>query len=370
MLTFASLVFLSALTRGGFTQSVHSYAVSAIGPVMLSFAVAMMGLFFYFAKGKKKPLFRLEVERSSLTSRSSFLSFWALISISIVCLIGLAFSGFAYSYFTYPFVLLFVISLVGLSLGDKTHYARQFLIVVVALIVGVALSAIGLQSVNVLVTLVVPLLTVTFAALLYRIVKTARGKSPLWQCLFGLAVVVMLLGVFFSSGAKTSNTLTDVETNTLLETLNLTVVVTHVEISNSTSEVFNSKVSAVIPEYSTVTADIEIHDSGTLYSGSVSASFYPNYGLIIEPLIVSTPVGDVYVHFEYTESLYNALTQQLTGNSTTPNNVALTVQKNPLIYFVWTGIILMVVFRCAELAVDLYQSTIEKSRQPKLMCNK
>ncbi len=213
MLTFASLVFLSALTRGGLTQSVHSYATSAIGPIMLSFAVAMMGLFFFFARGKKKPFLKLEVERSSLISRSSYVSFWALIIISIVCLAGLAFKDFPYSYFTYPFVLLFIISLVGFSLDDKTHYARQFLIVVISLVAGGVLSAAGLFSVNILLTLTAPLFVVVFALMLYRLVKSARRKTLLWQRLFGLAVVVMLLGVFVSAGAKTSTTITDVKSN-------------------------------------------------------------------------------------------------------------------------------------------------------------
>ncbi len=356
MLTFASLVFLSALTRGGLTQSVHSYATSAIGPIMLSFAVAMMGLFFFFSKGKKKPLLKLEVERASLISRSSYVSFWALILISIVCLAGLAFKDFPYSYFIYPFVLLFIISLAGFSLDDKTHYARQFLIVVFSLVAGGVLSAVGVFSVNILLTLTAPLFAVVFALLLYRLAKSARRKTLLWQRLFGLAVVIMLLGVFVSAGAKTSTTITDLKPNVPIEALDATVEVTNLKIINATSEVYNAQAQNIIPQYSAVTADVTIRQPDATYSGEVSASFYPNYGLALTPLIVNTPSGDIYVHMEINEELYDILSAQLTGKSTTPAAVTLTVQHVPMVYLVWVGVTLMVVSIVAEGAVDLHRT--------------
>jgi cytochrome c biogenesis factor len=356
MLAFASLVFLSALTRGGLTQSVHSYAASAIGPIMLSFAVAMMGLFFLFARGKKKSFFKLEVERASLISRSSYVSFWALILIAIVCLAGLAFKDFPYSYFTYPFVLLFIISLVGFSLDDKTHYARQFLIVVFALVAGGVLSAVGLFSVNILLTLTVPLFAVVFVLLLYQLTKSARKKTLLWQRLFGLAVVVMLLGVFVSAGAKTSTTITDVKPNVPIEAIDATVEVNNLKIVNATSEVYNTQAQNVIPQYSALTADVSIHQAEATYSGQVSASFYPNYGLVLTPLIVNTASGDIYVHLEINEELYNVLSAQLTGNSIIPATVTLTIQQIPMVYLVWVGVTLMVISMIVECTLDLRQT--------------
>lgn len=356
MLTFASLVFLSALTRGGLTQSVHSYATSAIGPVMLSFAAIMVGLFFFFARGKKKSFFKLETKRTSLVSRSSYVAFLALTLISIVCLVGLAFSDFPYSYLTYPFVLLFVISLVGFSLDDKTHYARQFLIVVASIIVGVGLSVAGVFSVNILLTLTTPLFAVVFALMLYRIVKSARRKTMLWQRLFGLAVIVMLIGVFVSAGAKTSQTITDVKPNIPTEALDMTLEISNLKVVNATSEVYSPQAQSVLPQYSAVTADVTIQQSGATYAGEISASFYPNYGLALTPLIISTATGDLYVHMEIDQELYDILTAQLTGNSTTPTVVSLTAQNIPLVYLVWVGVTLMVASMAMEFVVDLRQT--------------
>ena len=44
LLAFSSLMFLSALTRGGLLQSVHAYGLSPAGPFILLFAAVMIGV--------------------------------------------------------------------------------------------------------------------------------------------------------------------------------------------------------------------------------------------------------------------------------------------------------------------------------------
>jgi cytochrome c biogenesis factor len=355
LITFASLVFLSALTRGGFTQSVHSYAISAVGPIMLAFALGMIGYFFYLQKGKRKPLFKLEVDKSSLSSRSSFLGFWALILIAIVCLVGLAFPNFSYNYYTFPFVVAFMFALIGFSLDEKTHYARLLLIAIIAFGVGTAISLTGFPTVNLLTTLTLPLFIVAFSTLLYKLAKTVRRKSLrlLGQSLFNLAIIILLLGVFISAGAKTTNTFTDVKTNTPVETAQLRIALSNLTITNSSAKVYNEQAAAIIPEYSTLIADVTIQQSENTYTVSLSASFYPNYGLVLRPLIMTTVTGDLYVHLEYTDPLYNALVQTLSGNSSVPEEVSVTVQNSPLIYLVWGGVALMLVGITVQFAGDL-----------------
>ena len=241
LITFASLVFLSALTRGGFTQSVHSYAISAVGPIMLGFALGMVGYFFYLKKGRKISLFKLEVDKSSLSSRSFFLGFWALIIIAIVCLVGLAVSNFSYNYFTFPFVLIFVFGLIGFSLNEKTHYARLLLIAVIILGIGAAITVVGFPNVNLLTTLSLPLLILAFSTLLYKVAKTIQGKSLrlLGQSLFNLALIVLLLGVFVSAGAKTTTTLTNVKTDTPVDATQFRIELFNLVITNSSELIYN-----------------------------------------------------------------------------------------------------------------------------------
>jgi cytochrome c-type biogenesis protein CcmF len=355
LITFASLVFLSALTRGGFTQSVHSYAISAVGPIMLVFALAMVLYFFYLKRSKRKTLFKLEIDKSSLSSRSSFVGFWSLILIAVVCLVGLAFSNFPYSYWTFPFVVIFAFALVGLSLNEKTHYARLLLIALIVLGAGIAISIIGFPNVNLLTTLTLPLLILAFSTLLYKIAKTIRRKSLrlFGQGVFYLAIVVLLLGVFISAGARSITTINNVKMNTPIEDGQLRIELSNLRITNSSTAIYNEQAEAIIPEYSTFTADATIKQTGSTYIGSLSASFYPNYGLVLRPLIIATTTGDVYAHLEFTEPLYNTLVQTLEGNSSVPEEVSVTVQTNPMVYLVWGGVALMLVGISVQFAGDL-----------------
>jgi cytochrome c biogenesis factor len=362
MVTFSSLVFLSALTRGGFTQSVHSYAVSVVGPVMLGFALGMIGYFFYLKKGRRLPLFKLDVDKSSLTSRSFSVGFWALILIGVVCLIGLAFSNFAYSLWTFPFVLIFAISLIGFSLDGRTHYARILLIVVIFLAVGVGFSFFGFSGVNFLTTLTVPLLLVAFSLLLYKLLRSIRRKSlrMFGQTLLNVAIIILLLGVFISAGAKTAVTIHAVRANAQVEAMQLNFQLSNLRLSNSSSEVYNEEVAAIIPEYSTVEANVRVQESGKAYEGTLVASFYPNYGLVLKPLIITTVTGDIYMHFEYSDSLYNTLVNTYVGNSTVPDEVSITAQYSPMVYMVWGGVALMLVGMSVQFASDLKPEASQK----------
>jgi cytochrome c biogenesis factor len=64
-------------------------------------------------------------------------------------------------------------------------------------------------------------------------------------------------------------------------------------------------------------------------------------------------MGDIYIHLDYTDSIYNSLIQKLDGNTVVPENVSITMQTSPLIYLVWAGIALMVVGISMQSVVDL-----------------
>ena len=90
LMTFATVIFTTALTRGGLLVSVHAFGTSPLGPILLLFAIGMIVYFFYLTRGIKKPLFSLEVEKSSLYSVSFFTGYWSLIFIFLVCFWGVA----------------------------------------------------------------------------------------------------------------------------------------------------------------------------------------------------------------------------------------------------------------------------------------
>jgi len=258
---------------------------------------------------------------------------------------------------TFPFVVIFVLALIGLGLDERTHYFRLLLIAIIALGVGAAVSFAGFPNLNLLTTLTLPLLIIGFLTFIYKVAKTIRRKSLrlLGQNVFYLSIIVLLLGVFISAGAKTTATLTNVKTNTPIETSVARIELSNLTIMNSSAVTYYEQVAAILPECSTLKAEVTIQQSEGTYSGSLEASFYPNYGLVIRPLIVTTATGDVYLHLEYTDSLYNALVQTLSGNSFVPKEVSVTVQNNPLIYLVWEGVALMLVGISVQFVADLRQ---------------
>jgi cytochrome c-type biogenesis protein CcmF len=355
LVTFASLVFLSALTRGGFTQSVHSYAVSVVGPLMLVFALGMVSYFFYLGLKKRQTLFKLEIDKTSLSSRSSFIGFWALVFIALVCLVGLAFPDFSYNYWTFPFVILFVVGLIGCNLGEKARLARLFLLVLGALGVGAFMVLLHVPTINILAILSMPLLILAFAATFHKLVQVLRRRSTglVGRSILHLSIIVLLIGVFISAGATSASTLTDVKLDTPIEVLQAKLQIANFTAANSTETVYNEQLNTIVPEYSSISFDVIVQYLGRTYKGNLWAGFYPNYGLVLKPLIISTEIGDIYIHLDYTDALYNALLQTLAGNIAVPENIAVTVQTNPLVYWVWAGIALMIIGISWQVVADL-----------------
>jgi len=228
---------------------------------------------------------------------------------------------------------------------------------IAALAVGAVVMFSGIFNANILTTLTLPLLILVFSTLLYKVAKSIRRKSLqlFGRAFLNLAIIVLLIGVFVSAGAKSTVTLNDVKMNTPVDAIQLKIELSNLAVSNSSTVVYNEILDAIIPEYSIVQADVTIQESGQTYDGTLDASYYPNYGIIVKPLIIGTATGDIYLHFdlENSDSMVNALTQAYTGNSTVPDQVSITVQNSPLIYLVWSGVVLMLVGISVQFAGDL-----------------
>ena len=254
--------------------------------------------------------------------------------------------------------MVFIAALIGCSFSEKTHFARLLLIVIGTLTVGAFMVLIQVPAINVLAVLSLPLLTVAVLFVFYRLIQVSHKKAIklLGQNLVNLGIIVLLIGVFVSAGAKSTSTITNVESGISYPlSSGVTIETGFFTVSNSQSTVYNEELGAVIPECSSVSGDITIQYLGKTYHNSLSASFYPNYGLVIRPLIITTETGDVYLHLSYTVELYDSLAQTLMGNIVTPERVDVTVQISPLVYLVWTGVALMSASISVQIVIDLAQ---------------
>jgi c-type cytochrome biogenesis protein CcmF len=354
LLTFASLVFLSALTRGGVTQSVHSYAISPVGPIMMVFTLGMTFYFFYLKRFRRQPLFKLELDKSSLQSRSAFVIFWSLIFIAIVCFVGLAFPNFSYNYWTFPFVLILIAGFIGYSLNEKAPFARVVLLTIGGLAVSFVLSLLPL-NLHILASLGIPL---AFIAVLTTFSKTVqvvwrRSTKHFGRNLMHLGLILILLGVFVSAGAKISATFKDVRLDSPVEEMGVKLIITDFSVGSSQSQVYYEQLDDRIPEYSFLEADTTVQYLGRTYYRTLRADFYPNYGLVPRPLIISTLFGDLYVHFDYTEVMSTSLVEALREETVLPDTVDIMMQTSPLIYLLWAGISIMVLGIATQLFAEI-----------------
>jgi hypothetical protein len=97
----------------------------------------------------------------------------------------------------------------------------------------------------------------------------------------------------------------------------------------------------------------------------LNASFYPNYGLLFRPVIISTLGGDLYLHMEYTDSVYNSLVSVYLGNPSPPVNISVTVVTMPMVYLVWAGAILLNIGIAISLIYDImgYHEDMRQEQQ-------
>jgi c-type cytochrome biogenesis protein CcmF len=362
LLSFVSLVFLSALTRGGGVQSVHSYAISPVAPIMMTFALGMIFCFFYLKKQTSTPLFKMENYKTSVHSRSAAIIFWSLILIAIVCFIGLAFQDFSYNYYIFPFVLSLIVGLIGYSLDKNALFARVILLTILGLVSGFVL--LQLFSLHVLASLGIPFVTIAIAIVGLNLVRVLRKKSlqNLGKSIITLGLVLILLGVFISAGTKSSGNIVDFGLDSPVETLGCTIKLTNFEVGASNSMVYYPELDDLIFEYSFVTADSTIQYIEKTYTGTLLAEYYPNYGLVVRPQIIGTAMGDLYIHLDYNENLSTSLVQALRNEIIAPDAVDIVVQTSPMIYLLWIGIAVLILGITSQFVIELKQDNYGKTK--------
>lgn len=353
LLSFVSLIFLSALTRGGGVQSVHSYAISPVAPIMMTFAGGMIFCFFYLKRQTNTPLFKMENYKTSVHSRSATIIFWSLILISLACFAGLAFQDFSYNFYTFPFVLTLVVGLLGYSLDENAPFVRVILLTIVGVISGLVLLQV--VSFHVLASLAIPFVTLSVVIVGLSLVRVLRRKAlkNLGKNIITLGIILILLGVFISSGTKSSGNLVDVSLDSSVETLGYKIQLTNFKVGASKNMVYYPELDELISEYSFVRADAVVEFNEKTYSSTLFAEYYPNYGLVLRPQIIGTITGDVYIHLDYNENLSTSLVQALRNEIITPDALDIVVQTSPMIYILWIGIAVLIFGIITQFLVDL-----------------
>ncbi|UCE43522.1 MAG: cytochrome c biogenesis protein CcsA [Candidatus Bathyarchaeota archaeon] len=359
LLTFAAMIFLSALTRGGFRTSIHAYALSPAGPILLLFLLGMAIYFFYTKRRINKPFFSFEFEKSSLHSISLSIGYWSLISIFLVCLFGVVSPivgsiflpnppipsvGF-YNIWNFPFVMGFVAALIGCSVHDKVSLKMFAALVAGALAAGVILIQLQVPTQNPLANLGLPLLTIGLFAVTYGLARNLlnikRSVRRFGRNILHFGIIITLIGVFISSATSQVTAIQGARPNTSLEALGLEIELKNFTVYTGTGSVYSEVAEWTVPEYSALRMDVAIKQGRSIYNRTLWIRLFTLIGPVSTPLIITTWTGDIYIHMHHTTSMYDSLVQALMDNEVPPDDLNITVEMIPMVYLVWVGITLM-----------------------------
>ncbi len=361
LLTFSTVIFTTALTRGGLLVSVHAFGASPVGPVLLSLILGMASYFLYLWRRSRKPLFTMDVEPKSLYSLSIFTSYWSLIFIFLVSFWGVAFPIVAgvflpnpftigpefYTTWIFPFAMTFVTALIGCSIYDQIKLKGFLLLLAVTLTVGGVLVIGELPTPNSLANLGIPLLVVGLVATAYKLLKSlTRHRKTFRQfgrSLLHLAIIMTLMGVFFSSASKQVSGEVLTQPESTVQTLGLKIAIKNFTIIKGTGNVHSLEWQTCVPEYAALKLDITIEQGSQVIETALWIRRYTLYGIVSPTLIISSWDGDLYIRLLHTESIANSLQEALMNREIYPQDLIVTVEKSPLIYLIWGGVTLMTI---------------------------
>jgi cytochrome c-type biogenesis protein CcmF len=358
LIAFNSLMFLSSLTRGGFRQSVHAYAISPAGPILLLFALSMTG-YFYLKRGIRQPLHSIRFEKTSLYSISFSITYLSIIMIFCICFFGIILPIIGnllfdaqlttgidfYNNWNFPFVLAFISGLIGYNLHEKIRLKHYVTLIVGAFFIGAIFTVVRWPTSNYLANIGIPFLVLALISVTSNFYQAIKSKNSnvqrSGQSLLHLAIVLILLGVFVSSAVKQVDNVSDVKANSTINTTGLTLSLQNFRIYNGTGRVQLSE--GLFSEHSSFKTGVFVEQSGMTYQGVLWIRLYSAYGIVSSPLIISTPTGDIYLHIYPTESIHSALLNAIFNVEALPESLSVTVEVIPMVYLVWVGVSLLVI---------------------------
>jgi cytochrome c-type biogenesis protein CcmF len=358
MVTFVMIIFATALTRGGLLESVHAFGKSPVGPTLLGFGFCVLLFFVYLAVRVKKPIYSFDIDSSSLHSVSIFVAYWSLMFLLIICFFGdatpivggifstntMSVTGVEfYNRWCYPFTLAFVAALLGCNVALKIE--RSLMLIVAVLGIGLVLALLGGPTPDPLTNFGLPLLLVAGFAIAYNFAKVMQKRNSLhlWgKNLVHIAIIIILLGVFFSAVDAANNPKSFVATpNSTKDIFGTQMEFGNFTIYTGMGRVYYPKHGFVGPEYSALKMDVTIREGGDIHQGALWMYRYANQGIVSEPLIISTPAGDIYASMHPTVSSYNSSLYAIMGEEIQPEDFSIAIKRIPLIWLLWFGIVLM-----------------------------
>ncbi len=360
MITSELIILATAITRGGLTVSVHAFGQSPVGFVLLFLIGASAAYFLYNQRKSGVPLFDFNLETTSVYSTSLSLSFISLIMLSLVCLWGLifpilsgAFGGSStsmdasfFNKWSYPFVLLFVISLVGCHLSSRLTVKRYTSLVIVLMALGLGATFFRFPSSNPLANFGIPSTLFALVAVVYstleRISGRRRSRVLLGRSLIHMGVIFIVLGILFSSTSVSDYGELVAAPGSTLDLGDMQVEFGDFVIIEPFGNVHTGSPEACCnPEATGLEMPVTVRMGGTTMRGNLKILLYTIHGIVSRPLVLRSLGQDAYLVLHQTQQVYLSLVHSMMGMQMPPMEFAVNIKTFPMLNVIWLGVILM-----------------------------
>ena len=245
---------------------------------------------------------------------------------------------------TYPFVLVFLTSLIGCHLSDVLDMKKFFATIIGILILGFGGVVIGLPTHNMLVNLGFPIVVAAGIAVLYNLVNSVMKKrtTQISRSLLHLGIVIVMLGIFLSSTNEMNygEIIASPDTSLDLGEIQLEFGEFYSIDPNGlvATDAFNNE---LVLEYTGLALPVTVIKDGTSYTKDVLILLYSLHGIVSRPSIVRAQGFDVYLVLHQSTTVYRALAHQLQGIPFTPTEFVISVIYFPMMNLIWLGTLIM-----------------------------
>jgi cytochrome c-type biogenesis protein CcmF len=368
MATFSLVLYATAVTRGGFSPSLHAFGASPVGYLFLGIALAFVLSFLYLFRKHGPHLPPLEVDLHSVPSLSFTIAFASIVALLGVCFLGVTLpvlggmAGIPFSvggaFFTaacFPLILALAVAFIGCGSSlTREHFAG---LIVLTLAIGGICSLLGFPTPNTLANFGLPLLVVSGGIILVRLGSSLRKKyfssRITGRTLIHFSLILILLGVLVSSAAETGTMSVPVRAGSSADLFGTSVMVTDIIVYPGVGQVFYPSHGFSGPEHASLTVLAEVENAEIREQRPLVMSYYPLYGMFSVPTVISTPGRDLYLSVHPSNTSQDTLFGALMGMEVSPGEVVLSAKVVPFIALIWTGIALMVLGMTVILAGEL-----------------
>jgi len=356
MATFSLVLYATAVTRGGFSPSLHAFGASPLGYLFLGITLAFI-LFFLFLSWKHGlHLPSLNVDPSSVPSLSFTLAFVSLVALLGVCFIGVTLpvlgglAGIPFSvdgefFTTTCFPLTLVLAAAFIGCGSSLSRIQFAGLIVLTLTIGGICSLLRFPTSNTLADFGLPLLVVSGGIILARLGLSLRKKyfsfRLLGRTLIHFSLILILLGVLVSSAAESETMTVPVRAGSSADLFGTTVMVTDILVFPGEGQAYYPSHGFVGPEHAGLTVQAVVENEEIHVQRPLVMSYYPLYGMVSVPTVISSPVRDFYLSVHPSNTSQNTLMIALMGMEVSPGEVVLSAKVVPFIALIWTGVVIM-----------------------------